>query len=108
MKKYFLGGLILLIVIVVLALIIINRNNVIGKWKVVDSEYEYFYIFNKDKTCSYEMTGARLDCTYEKTKNELIILYKGNDKKYTYKYFFDNKYLIIQDNTGKDNKFIKQ
>ena len=107
MKKYLLGFIIFLLLIISI-IIIINKRRIIGKWKAVDTEYEYYYIFNKDNTCSYEMTGARLECTYEETKNDLIILYNGNDKKHTYKYSFKGKYLIIRDNTGKDNKFIKQ
>ena len=104
MKKYILG------VILLLSLILITgcKKSIVGKWKAIDSKTEYYYIFNKDKTCSYEMTVARLDCTYEENDNILTILYKGNEKPTTYEYRFDGSTLIIKDDNGKDNKFTKE
>lgn len=111
MKKHILWILLLLFLIFILLWVfftIKNQKSIIGKWKAIETEDEYYYIFNKDNTCSYEMTYARLDCTYKKDKETLTILYKGNNKSNTYKYHFKNKILIIKDNTGKDNKFIKE
>lgn len=81
----YLGGVIkkyLLRVFLLLSLVLITGcgKSIVGKWKAEDAKNEYYYIFNKDKTCSYEMIGARLE----------------------------GKTLIIKDNTGKDNKFIKK
>ena len=104
MKKHFLKTFLLLILILATGC----GKSVVGKWKAVDTNNEYYYIFNKDKTCSYEMTVARLDCTYEENDGELKILFNGSDKQNTYEYRFDKDYLIIKDNTGKDNKFIKE
>jgi hypothetical protein len=53
------------------------------------------------------MMVARLDCTYEIDDEKLIILFNGNEKPNTFQYYFDNNTLIIKDNTGKENKFIK-
>ena len=108
MKKYLLGIILFLLLSLILVMIIFNKEKIVGKWMAIDSAYEYYYIFNKDKTCSYEMVGARLDCTYYEKDDELIISYKGTDRKYTFKYRFEDGKLIIQDCTGKDNKFIKQ
>ena len=88
-KKYFIITLIILLIILMIFKLIINNNkSIIGKWKAIDTKDEYYYIFNKDKTCSYEMTVAKLNCTYEIKDTKLIILYK--------------------DEKGKDNKFKKQ
>jgi len=103
MKKYHFGILLLLL----LFLITGCKKNIIGKWKALDTKNEYYYIFNADKTCSYEMAVARLDCTYEIHENKITILYKGDTKEKTYEYRFEKNTLIIKDDTGKDNKFTK-
>ena len=104
MKKYILG----IVLLSSLFLITGCKKSIVGKWKSIDNDNEYYYIFNNDKTCSYEMIVARLDCTYEVDDNNITILYKGNEKAKTYNYFFEGKTLIIKDDTGKDNKFIKE
>ena len=104
MKKYFLG----IIIFLLLFLTTGCKKSIIGKWKAIDTKDEYYYIFNGNKTCSYEMKVARLDCTYNINENKLTILYKGNTKSNTYEYRFEKNTLIIRDNTGKDNKFIKE
>ena len=103
MKKYYFG----VILFILLFLTTGCKKNIIGKWKAIETKNEYYYIFNKDNTCSYEMSVARLDCTYEINDDKITILYKGDTKEKTYEYRFDKNTLIIKDNTGKDNKFIK-
>ena len=71
----------------------------------METNDEYYYIFNEDKTCSYEMKVARLDCSYEIDDTTLTILYDGNESANAYKYRFDKHTLVITDNNGKDNKF---
>ena len=85
-----------------------GKKSIIGKWKSTNSKNDFYYTFNKDKTCSYEMTVARLDCTYEIEENKITILYKGNDKANTFKYKFEKDTLIITDDTNKKTKFKKQ
>ena len=104
MKKFFLG----VFIFVLLLLITGCKKSIIGKWKSVGANSEYYYLFNKDKTCSYEMLAARLDCTYEEDDGKLTILFKGNEKPNKYEYRFEKDSLIIKDNTGKDNKFVKE
>lgn len=104
MKKYLFGIVLFLLLFITTGC----KKSIIGKWKAIETNSEYYYIFNDDKTCSYEMTVARLDCTYEDDGEKLIILYKGKDKPITFKYHFDGNILIINDDTGKDNKFIKE
>ncbi len=100
----------LLRVFLLLFLVLITGcgKSIVGKWKSVNSNNEYFYIFNDDKTCSYEMTVARLDCTYKANDGKLDVLFNGNKKSNIYEYRFENNYLIIKDSTGKDNKFVKE
>ena len=103
MKKYCLGIVLILLLILTTGC----KKNIIGKWKAINVKDEYYYIFNADKTCSYEMTVARLDCIYELDDNKIIITYKGNTKANTYQYRFDGNTLIIEADNGKDNKFTR-
>ena len=54
------------------------------------------------------MTVARLDCTYEENDSKLTILYNGTENPVTFEYRFENNMLIIKDDTGNDNKFVKE
>ena len=103
MKKYFLGISLILLLILTTGC----KKSIIGKWRTIDTDNEFYYIFNKDKTCSYEMTVARLDCTYEDDGEKLTILYKGNETAKVFQYHFDGSTLIIKDDAGRDNKFTK-
>ncbi len=85
-----------------------GKKSIIGKWKSTNKKNEYYYNFNEDKTCSYEMTVARLDCTYEINENKITILYKGNKNAHTFKYQFKGKSLIIIDDNNHQNTFIRQ
>ncbi len=104
MRKYLLIALLCSLLILTTGC----KKSIVGKWKSVESATEYYYIFNKNKTCSYEMTVARLDCTYEEDGKKLTILYNGNPNPTTYEYRFENNILIIKDSSGNDNKFIKE
>ena len=103
MKKALLG----LLVVSTLFLTTGCKKSVVGKWKSVDKENEYYLLFNEDKSCSYEMAVARLECTYEEDGTNLMILYDGTVDPITYKYRFEKEHLIIVDDTGKDNIFVK-
>ena len=104
MKKFLFGTILLLILLLTTGC----QKTIVGKWKSVDAKTEYYYYFNSDKTCSYEMSVARLDCNYEEDDNKLTILYDGNDNPSYFEYRFEGKTLIITDATGRDNKFIKE
>lgn len=106
-KKYLVAIILLSLIFIILFIIIGNKKSVIGKWRAIETDNEYYYIFNKDKTCSYEMLVARLDCTYEDDGEKLTILYKGNETAKSFYYHFDGSTLIIKDDAGRDNKFIK-
>ena len=103
-----LSVLLLLTLFLLLFFVLKNNNSIIGKWKSIDSKYEYYYIFNKDNTCSYKIIGARLNCTYKIDDNTIIINYKGNDKPKKYKYNFDKNILVIEDEHLTKYKFIKE
>lgn len=105
MKKIYIFGIISILLLLLLTSGC--KKSIVGKWKSIDTKNEYYYIFNKNKTCSYEMIVARLDCTYEINDNRISIIYKGNTKINTFKYQIEGNTLIIKDENGKDNKFVK-
>ncbi len=100
-----------LVIILFLFLFLITgcgKKSIIGKWKSTNKKNNYYYIFNADKTCSYELDVARLDCTYEIDDEKITILYKGNDKATTFEYRFKGNSLIIIDDRNNYNEFIKE
>lgn len=104
MKKYLLG----IVLLSSIFLITGCGKKIVGKWKAIESTNEYYYIFNNDNTCSYELAVARLDCTYEDNGKNITILYKGNPTPSTYEYQLDGDTMIIKDDNGNDNKFIRE
>ena len=96
MKKYCL----MIILVLLLASGCGNKNKLIGKWKAENANDEYYYTFNKDKTCGYETAGARLSCTYEFDNEKVTILYKGNDNAIVYEYKVEGNTLTIKDSFG--------
>ena len=107
MKNIYIFVIVMILLFFLLLLTSGSKKSIVGKWKSIDTKNEYYYIFNKNKTCSYEMIVARLDCTYEIDDNKISVLYKGNTKTNTFKYQIEGNTLIIKDENGKDNKFVK-
>lgn len=104
MKKILFYGILFLLILLATGC---KKQTIIGKWKSLEEKEEYYYIFNNDKTCSYQMSVAKLECTYEEDGEKVNILFKGNENSITYWYHFEKGILIIKDATGKDNKFTK-
>ena len=97
MKKTILGLLLILPIILVTGC---GKKSIVGKWKAIDTKDEFYYIFNEDKTCSYEMAVARLDCTYEIDGEKLTMLYKGTQNPIKYEYHIEEDTLVIKDNNN--------
>ncbi len=98
------------IVVIALLLLIITgcgKNKIVGKWKADGYSVDYYYIFNDDNTCAYEMTGAKMECTYETNENKVTILYKGNTIANTYEYIIEGDILLIKDSFGNNVKYIR-
>jgi hypothetical protein len=98
--------------VIVLIMIILTTacgaKGLVGKWRYDGSSTDYYYIFNDDKTCAYEMAGAKMECTYEDDGTKVTILYTGNTKANTYEYKIDGDKLIIKDGLGKDVTYIRK
>ncbi len=85
-----------------------KKEGLVGKWRADGYSTDYYYIFNEDKTCAYEMSGARMECTYEDDGTKVTILYSGNTAASTYEYTIDGDTLLIKDSLGNDVKYIRK
>ena len=100
MKK----GIISLILVFTIAILLVGcgkKKGLVGTWEYeMDSSYKY--VFNEDKTCSYERFGTKMECTYENDGKSIKILYTGNTIASTYEYTIDGDTLTIKDHFNKD------
>ncbi len=99
---------VILLVMVVTLTTACGDKKLVGKWRADGYSSEYYYIFNEDKTCAYEMSGARMECTYEDEGDKVTILYKGNTAANTFEYRIEGDTLIIKDSFGQDVKYIRK
>jgi uncharacterized lipoprotein YehR (DUF1307 family) len=104
MKKY----IFVIALILVLLTTACGNKGIVGKWKADGYSVDYYYIFNSDKTCAYEMNGAQMECTYEDDGTKVTILYKGNTNSNTYEYRIEGNTLIIKDSFGNDVKYTRK
>lgn len=81
-----------------------NKNPLVGKW-ALDS---YVYTFNADKTCSYDVAGTIMKCTYKTDGDKLSILYDGNTAPFETTYSIDGNKLNVKDSFGSDTIYTKK
>lgn len=99
MKKIVLGITLIMLVILTTGC---GSKKIIGKWQREKEGSVYYYTFNEDKTCSFEMPGIRMECTYEDNETKVDILFKGNATAKAYEYRIEGSKLIIEDDMGRD------
>ena len=94
--------IILSIIAVIFSLTLVGcgkqKDPLIGKWALGS----YVYTFNEDKTCSYDVGGSVMKCTYETNGDKLSILYEGNTAPFETTYSIDGNKLNVKDSFGKD------
>ena len=105
MKKYLLGIALVMLVVLVTGC---GAKGLVGKWKAEGYSVDYYYIFNKDNTCAYEMSGARMEGTYEDDGKKVTILFNGNTNSNTYEYRIEDNKLIIKDSLGNDITYVRK
>lgn len=80
------------------------KKTIVGKW----AHDSYVYTFNKDKTCSYDAAGTKMECTYEIDGENLSILYKGNTAPFKTTYSIDGDKLNVKDSFGSDTIYTRK
>lgn len=81
-----------------------KKDPIIGSW----AQGSWVYTFNEDKTCSYEYSGSKMECTYEIDGENLSILYKGNTTPFKTTFKIENNKLTIKDSLDKDVVYEKK
>ena len=79
-----------------------NDKTIVGKWETKLDNYSFVYTFNKDKTCSYDVAGSIMKCTYKVDGNKLSILYEGNTASFDTTFKIDGNKFIMKDSLGED------
>lgn len=79
-------------------------NTIVGKWALGS----YVYTFNEDGTCSYDVSGAIMKCTYKVDGDKLSILYDGNTASFDTTYSIDGNKLNVKDSLGRDTIYTKK
>lgn len=95
-------------IIVTLFLVVITgcekQEKIVGRWVHEPN----VYTFNEDKTCIYEVSGIRKECTYEIDGENILLLFKGNTVPDKIKFEIKGKKLIIKDSAEKQTEFEKK
>ena len=81
-----------------------GKTTIVGKW----AQGSFVYTFNEDGTCSYDISGNTMECTYEAKDGNISILYNGTTSPFKTKYSIDGKTLHIEDSFGSDVTYEKQ
>lgn len=84
-----------------------DSNSIVGTWEY-ETNSQYVYKFNKDKTGSYTAYGTEMKFTYEDKGTEVSILYDGNTNASTFEYRIEKNKLIINDSFGSEVTYIKK
>ena len=81
-----------------------KKEKIVGRW----AHESNVYTFNEDKTCIYEVSGVRKQCTYEVDGEELSLLFKGNTVSDKMTFEIKGKKIIIKDSNGNQTEYVKK
>ena len=81
-----------------------SNNTIVGKWALGS----YVYTFNADNTCSYDVGGTLMKCTYKTDGDKLSITYDGNTASFDTTYSIDGNKLNVIDSFGNDTIYTRK
>lgn len=81
-----------------------KSKTIVGKWALGS----YVYTFNEDGTCSYDVAGTLMKCTYKTDGDKLSILYDGNTVSFDTTYSIDGNKLNVKDSLGNDTIYTRK
>ena len=81
-----------------------SSNTIVGKWALGS----YVYTFNEDNTCSYDVAGTLMKCTYKVDGDKLSITYDGNTASFDTTYSINGNKLNIKDSFGNDTIYTRK
>ena len=105
MKKNILG---LLVIVFCLVLVGCNKakgkNTIVGKWALGS----FVYTFNEDGTCTYDVSGKLMKCTYKTDGDKISIIYEGNTAPFETTYSIDGNKLNVKDSFDNDTIYTRK
>lgn len=104
MKKILITGLLFITIITTSSCSKKQEPTIIGKWVHED----YTYTFNEDKTCTYEFSITKIDCTYELNGDRIAITFSGNTIPFETTYSLEENKLSIKDSFGENTIYDKR
>lgn len=108
------------LIISVLCLAIIGcgkKDSLVGAWERTSQESDVSrtttFEFKNDKTGVWTLSmglgaGVTKEFTYKSEDNKITIAYKDGTPQIEYEYKLNGSFLILKDDTGKENKFTKK
>lgn len=81
-----------------------GTNKIVGSWEL----NSFVYTFNKDNTCTYNVSGEDMKCTYKIDGDKLSIMFDNNTVPFDTTYKIEKNKLIIKDSYGKDVEYTKK
>lgn len=104
MKKKIIGGLLVVSLCIFFTGCGKKENGIVGKW----AQGSFVYTFNSDGTCSYDVSGKLMKCTYKTDGDKLSILYDGNTASFDTTYSIDGNKLNVKDSFGNDTIYTRK
>lgn len=98
-------GVVVLIVVAIFLIKGCSKKTLEGSWKY--EKADYIYTFNKDGTGKYFAVGTIMTFTYTVDKDEVSILYTGEETPMKAKYSIKGNKLTIDDSLGKDTVYVR-
>lgn len=102
---------VLLLILVVIGCIVItgckkeeSKKPIVGKW----AHGSFIYTFNEDGSCSYDVSGKLMKCTYKTDGSKLSILYEGMDTTFDTTFSIEDNKLNVKDTMGNNTYYDKQ
>lgn len=77
-----------------------ENNSIVGKW--VYNDGNYYYVFNDDNTCTYNVYGNEMKGTYKIDGDKISILYDGNKDPFETTFKIEDNKLNVIDSFGND------
>ena len=108
MKKLFISIVLLMSLFMLTSC---GKNELVGTWLYFDGsaiKNEMFYVFNEDKTGSYNYYGGRQDFIYETKDNKITFKYIGSSDDTVRDYKVEKNTLTIKDGFNNDITYQKK
>lgn len=109
-NKFLILSIFIVIAIILLVFTIsyfLGDKSIVGSWSYEQGGTRYTYIFNEDKTGTYEVSGSIMNFTYEDTGDSILIHFYGDTASNQLEYRIEGNSLIIKTSIGKETIYTR-